>query len=145
MVELNEKKTLNVKKAKGGFRSAHSGLFESSCLKVVCAMGTPSRFSGGQVVDICQSDSGGPVVRFVDNLKEEGIKKRWSKDEKEERSLFYYLEDGVAPLRGQLIGVTSWSYGCGEGTPGVYTRVTEYMNWIKKYTDKMSTSDDKII
>jgi secreted trypsin-like serine protease len=44
-----------------------------------------------------------------------------------------------------LIGITSWGYGCGQGTPGVYTRVSEYVDWIKKYTHVMYTVNDEEI
>jgi len=112
--------------------------------KQLCAMGIPNSIPGGPVVDTCQGDSGGPAVKMVENFKEQTLLKGWSEKEKETR-YFDIMNKGVPPSRGQLVGVTSWGYGCGEGTPGVYTRVTEYMNWIKKYTDKMSTPDDKII
>jgi len=113
--------------------------------KQLCAMGTPGKLPGDYVVDTCQGDSGGPAVKFIDNLKEEALNNGWSADRKMQRYTEVMMGAGVEPVRGQLMGVTSWGYGCGEGTPGVYTRVTEYMNWIKKYTDKMSTPDDKII
>ena len=41
--------------------------------KQMCAMGIPSHYPGGPVVDTCQGDSGGPAFKMVDNLKEKGI------------------------------------------------------------------------
>lgn len=51
-----------------------------------------------------QGDSGGPLMAFWDT--------RWVQ-----------------------VGVVSFGNKCGEpGYPGVYTRVTGYMNWIKENT-----------
>jgi len=51
--------------------------------------------------DACNGDSGGPLVSFRDNR------------------------------RAELIGLVSWGIGCGvQGRPGVYTRVSRFIDWI---------------
>jgi len=58
-------------------------------------------------IDACQGDSGGPMV--IDRLGPDG------------------------KYRYHLIGVVSFGYRCNvPGFPGVYTRVTEYDEWIRK-------------
>ncbi|CAH0398414.1 unnamed protein product [Chilo suppressalis] len=52
--------------------------------------------------DACQGDSGGPL-----QVSENGDS--------------YY----------RVVGVTSFGSGCGTSTPGVYTRVARYLNWIE--------------
>jgi len=55
-------------------------------------------------VDTCQGDSGGPVYRRT--------------------------EEGIA---GAQVGITSWGIGCALATsPGVYTRVGAYIDWIQR-------------
>ncbi|CAF1104166.1 unnamed protein product [Rotaria sp. Silwood1] len=61
--------------------------------------------------DTCRGDGGGPLMTFVNNV--------W-----------------------QLNGITSYGYGCAlRGYPGVYTRVSYYIEWIKSIlpSDEIAT------
>ena len=86
----------------------------------MCISGKENSSSGHR--DACEGDSGGPAVSFV-QAQGNGIK------------------------RAQLLGVTSWGRKCDwqmreqRETPGVYVRVSEYMDWIKKYAGVMYTVD----
>lgn len=57
--------------------------------------------AGGR--DTCTGDSGGPLQ--------------------------IYSNDGACSV--QVIGITSFGITCGSNTPGIYTRVSEYLEWIE--------------
>jgi secreted trypsin-like serine protease len=58
--------------------------------------------------DTCQGDSGGPLTAEIDSP--------WARDR-------------VAVL----VGVVSWGRGCAiKGNPGVYTRITSHLSWIRR-------------
>ena len=68
--------------------------------------------AGGGKVDSCQGDSGGPLI--VNTGK-----------------------------KLTLVGVTSWGYGCGiEGSPGVYTKVANYIDWIENAKQKLNENSN---
>uniref|UniRef100_A0A8W7NS14 Peptidase S1 domain-containing protein n=1 Tax=Anopheles atroparvus TaxID=41427 RepID=A0A8W7NS14_ANOAO len=54
--------------------------------------------------DTCTGDSGGPLQ-------------------------IYSSEMGSCTV--QVVGITSFGFTCGSSTPGVYTRVSEYLDWIE--------------
>uniref|UniRef100_A0A0A1X844 Serine protease snake n=1 Tax=Zeugodacus cucurbitae TaxID=28588 RepID=A0A0A1X844_ZEUCU len=55
--------------------------------------------------DTCQGDSGGPLIVY------------------EELPTFGRMA--------YIVGITSFGIGCGTGTPAVYTRISEYFDWIE--------------
>uniref|UniRef100_A0A8D1WEM2 t-plasminogen activator n=1 Tax=Sus scrofa TaxID=9823 RepID=A0A8D1WEM2_PIG len=71
---------------------------------MLCAGDTRSGGDNANLHDACQGDSGGPLVCMKGNHM-------------------------------TLVGVISWGLGCGQkDVPGVYTKVTNYLNWIRDNT-----------
>lgn len=70
---------------------------------MLCAGDTRTGGNEVNLHDACKGDSGGPLVCM-----------------KDERMI--------------LLGIISWGEGCGEkDLPGVYTKVTNYLNWIRQH------------
>ncbi|XP_054085754.1 serine protease snake-like [Zeugodacus cucurbitae] len=55
--------------------------------------------------DTCQGDSGGPLIVYEE--------------------LPGYIRMAY------IVGITSFGIGCGTGTPAIYTRISEYFDWIE--------------
>ncbi|XP_055542126.1 uncharacterized protein LOC129727892 isoform X2 [Wyeomyia smithii] len=69
--------------------------------------------AGDKFMDTCPGDSGGPLqIKLLHNGK-------------------------VSPF---LVGVTSFGSACGTSTPGVYTRVSSYYQWILKTIQSLESS-----
>lgn len=90
-------------------------------------------------IDACDGDSGGPLVCADDfgkplcvlllciPLVRKGITKKFRA--LNSFSMFFLQFLGVH----SLYGVISWGQRCGDATkPGVYVKITEYLNWIKE-------------
>jgi len=72
----------------------------------------------GEGKDTCQGDSGGPLT--VKHIPSDPS-----------NEVFDDADNNAQPAqRWYNVGITSWGYGCGDG--GVYTRTTNYYNWIKQ-------------
>ncbi|XP_037950100.1 serine protease snake-like [Teleopsis dalmanni] len=56
------------------------------------------------IMDTCQGDSGGPLLMKLPNY------------------------NNIVPY---IVGLTSFGSGCAAGTPGVYTRISTYIDWIE--------------
>lgn len=71
--------------------------------------------AGRQGKDSCQGDSGGPLFGPVSALMPSARQAR-----------------AAAPQ--VLVGIVSYGVGCGGDTPGVYTRVSYYRDWVCEQT-----------
>ena len=72
-------------------------------------------------VDTCRGDSGGALAMPV----------TFGMTEQTER---YQLE-----------GVTGWGFGCGLGIPGIYTKVSHFMEFILKHSKYVQTVENEML
>lgn len=63
-------------------------------------------------MDTCEGDSGGPLEMKLKDI------------------------DSLVPI---VVGVTSFGMGCGSDNPGVYTRVSSFIDWIKEQVPEVET------
>ncbi|XP_052563556.1 acrosin-like [Culex pipiens pallens] len=61
----------------------------------------------GSSQDACEGDSGGPLVVYLSDV------------------------DKLIPF---VVGITSLGTGCGEGSVGLYTKVSQYISWVQSVT-----------
>ncbi|MCG7499193.1 serine protease [Vibrio sp. Of7-15] len=96
-------------------RAIYRGLqYDPDTTLSMCAM-KPQKNSK---TDSCQGDSGGPLV--------------WRDPS--------HVSDSDKGMR--LAGVVSYGNGCGSSTPGVYTQVSSYLDWIRSNTGLNSELTD---
>ena len=82
-------------------------------------------------VDACQGDSGGPAS-ILKNGRQTQVKKNLRK--------MVGKDSWDGPLQ---IGIVSLGKGCGDPRfPGLYTRVTSILSWIKNVTDGYKVWND---
>jgi secreted trypsin-like serine protease len=68
-----------------------------------------AKSKGAERMDTCEGDSGGPL------------------------EIKLYGQSKLIPF---LVGITSFGIGCATNKPGVYTRVSSYIDWIESVVNE---------
>ena len=103
----------------------------------VCAL------SKKKPVDACQGDSGGPMSMSVTSemimKNDEKNDKIKSPSQKKKLRMYNQYE------RYQLEGLTSWGFNCGGKVPGVYTKVSQFMEFILEHSKHVQTVENEML
>ena len=113
--------------------------------KQMCVMSTPW---DNNFIDTFCSLPGVAAFRNIDLFELRILRSENLNEIEKENAYFENMmksNGNVEPVRAVLEGVNSFDYGCRSKTPAVYTKVSEYMDWIKQYTVGMYTATDELI
>ena len=107
--------------------------------------------AGGK--DACLGDSGGPLVRLLsadDDEEDEDASGSFSSSSAEPPAAAVGREDAgdagdAAFLKARsatVEGIVSWGVQCGlPSLPGIYTRVSEFVDWIDEVVEEMAQEE----
>ena len=88
-------------------------------------------------VDTCQGDSGGPMSFSVSS---DMIRKKNRRTTPSPKTEMYNKME-----RYQLEGITSWGITCGQKLPGVYTKVSQFMDFILEHSRFVQTVENEVL
>ena len=92
-----------------------------------------------KAVDTCTGDSGGPLSMSVTLEMIKKNNKNMTLRQKAKTEMYNQKE------RYQLEGLTSWGFECGNKQPGVYTKVSNFMEFILKHSRYVQTVENEML
>ena len=92
-----------------------------------------------KAVDTCTGDSGGPLSMSV-TLEMININNKNMTLRQKAKTKMYNQKE-----RHQLEGLTSWGFECGKKHPGVYTKVSSFMEFILKHSKHVQTVENEML